>query len=266
MSRPPMSPTEIRSIFGRNLRALCEGGPPITTLCQAIGINRTQFNRYLSGDAFPRPDVLARICAHFDVDARILLEPLEDLRRKVPDRYMEELRDKMLIGASRPVDPQAVPDAMYRFWRNSFMYPGKIVTNLAMIRTKDELTLLKGFEENLLARQENAHARRFPRLAYYGLVRQHVDGISIYCQDRQNQSNINFFEFGLEGNMRFYPGFSLLIRRRIDGMNRMSAAVLERIPNTPPLWRQIVRQEALHDLSYAPPIVQRALGRIPDGL
>lgn len=179
---------------------------------------------------------------------------------------MEELRDKMLIGASRPVDPQAVPDAMYRFWRNSFMYPGKIVTNLAMIRTKDELTLLKGFEENLLARQENAHARRFPRLAYYGLVRQHVDGISIYCQDRQNQSNINFFEFGLEGNMRFYPGFSLLIRRRIDGMNRMSAAVLERIPNTPTLWRQIVRQEALHDLSYAPPIVQRALGRIPDGL
>ncbi|MBT9247328.1 helix-turn-helix transcriptional regulator [Gemmobacter fulvus] len=266
MPQTPMSPTEVRSVFGRNLRQLCDDGPPVTAICQQIGINRTQFNRYLAGEAFPRPDILAKICAHFGVDARILLEPLDDLRSALPDRFLMEMRDKLLIGKSRPVDQNVLPDAMYRFWRKSFMFQGKIVTNVALVKTRDEVTLFKGFEENILAQQENPNARRFPRLAYFGLVRQHLDGVSVYCQDRQNQSNINFFEFGLEGNMRFYPGFSLLVRRRIDGMNRMTAAVLERLPNEPALWRNIVRQETMHDISYAPPIVQRALHRIPDGL
>ncbi|MEH7829175.1 helix-turn-helix domain-containing protein [Gemmobacter denitrificans] len=266
MSQPPLSPTEARSIFGRNLRQLCVGGPPITAVCDSIGINRTQFNRYLSGDAFPRPDILARICAHFDVDARILLEPLDKLRETIPNRFLIEMRDKLLIGPSRPVDPAVLPEAIYRFWRKSFMFSGKIVTNLALIRTTGDVTLFKGFEENILAQQENPNVRRFPRLAYFGLVRQHLDGVSVYCQDRQGQSNINFFEFGLEGNMRFFPGFSLLLRRRMDGMNRITSAVLERLPPDPALWRQIVRQETLHDMDYAPPIVQRALARIPDGL
>lgn len=266
MPKAPMTPTEVRSVFGRNLRQLCEGGQSISALCQEIGINRTQFNRYLAGEAFPRPDILARICTHFQVDARILLEPLDDLRRGIPDRFLIELRDKLLIGRSRPVDAEVLPDAMYRFWRNSFMFPGKIVTNVALIRSQGEVTMFKGYEENILAQQENPNARRFPRLPYFGLVRQHLDGISIYCQDRQGQSNINFFEFGLEGNMRYYPGFALLVRRRIDGMSRFTAAVLERLPDEPALWRQIVRQETMHDLSFAPPIVQRALKRIPEGL
>lgn len=266
MTKPNLSPTEARAIFGRNLRALCTGSTPVSTLCSEIGINRTQFNRYLAGEAFPRPDILARICAHFNVDARILLEPLEDLRQSIPDRFLLEMRDKLLIGRSRPVDPAILPDGMYRFWRNSFMFQGKIITNLALIRTTDGVTMFKGFEENILAKQEDPNARRFPRIAYFGLVRQHLDGVSVYCQDRQNQSNISFFEFGLEGNMRFSPGFSLLLRRRMDGMNRITSAVLERLPADPALWRSIVRQDSLHDLSVAPPLVQRALKRIPDGL
>lgn len=266
MVKANLSPTEARAIFGRNLRALCTGATPISAICAEIGINRTQFNRYLAGDAFPRPDILARICTHFEVDARILLEPLEDLRRAMPDRFMTEMRDKLLIGPSRAVDPAVLPDGMYRFWRSSFMFSGKIVTNLALIRTTDDVTMFKGFEENILAKQENPQARRFPRVPYFGLVRQHRDGVSVYCQDRQSQSNISFFEFGLEGNMRFYPGFSLLLRRRIDGMNRITSAVLERLPKDAALWRSIVRQESLHELSVAPPIVQRALQRIPDGL
>lgn len=264
--KPTMSPTEVRAVFGQNLRKLCDGGPPITVLCQQIGINRTQFNRYLSGEAFPRPDILARICGHFEVDARILLEPLDKLQQAQTGRFQQELLDKLLIGRSHPVNPDTLPDGMYRFWRKSFMLQGKIITNLALIKTQDDVTLFKGFEENLLLKQENPAARRFPRLAYFGLVRGHVDGVSIYCQDRQNQTNINFFEFGLEGNMRFYPGFSLLVRRRIDGMNRMTAAVLERLPVDPAQWRAIVRQDSVHDIAYAPPIVQRALQRIPDGL
>lgn len=261
-----LSPGELRAVFGRNLRQLCDEGPSVSAICTAIGINRTQFNRYLSGEAFPRPDVLARICAHFGVDARILLEPLEALRSSSPPAPQMTLADPLLIGVTRPVDAAVLPDGVYRFWRRSFMFSDRMVSNLAQIRSRNGVTLFKAFEENLLAQQANPQAKRFPRLQIHGLVRQHIDGISIHCQDRQGQGNINFFEFGLEGNMRFYPGFSLLIRKRIDGMSRISAAVMERLPEDPAQWRQIVRDGTIHDLVTAPPIIRRALERIPPSL
>jgi len=71
---------EIRSIFSSNLRQLCDNYGPISQLSSELGINRTQFNRYLSGNSFPRPDVLFRICNFFGLDARILLEPLDSLQ------------------------------------------------------------------------------------------------------------------------------------------------------------------------------------------
>jgi transcriptional regulator with XRE-family HTH domain len=70
------NPAHIRTIFGENLRLLSRDYPSVTALSQNLGINRTQFNRYLYGESFPRPDILERICNFFHVDARILLEPL----------------------------------------------------------------------------------------------------------------------------------------------------------------------------------------------
>ena len=64
-------------MFGANLRSLSKDYVSVSELSRQLGINRTQFNRYLAGESFPRPDVLARICGFFKVDARMLLEPVE---------------------------------------------------------------------------------------------------------------------------------------------------------------------------------------------
>ena len=69
-------------MFGANLRQLASAYPSISELSRQLGINRTQFNRYLSGESFPRPDVLARICRFCEVDARVLLEPVSKLTTK----------------------------------------------------------------------------------------------------------------------------------------------------------------------------------------
>ncbi|WP_074734120.1 XRE family transcriptional regulator [Ruegeria halocynthiae] len=66
-------------MFGANLRQLARKYPSVSELCRQLGINRTQFNRYLSGESFPRPDVLDRICQFFNVDARILLKPMDEI-------------------------------------------------------------------------------------------------------------------------------------------------------------------------------------------
>ena len=63
-------------IFGTNLRQLCQSRRSVSAVSKDLGISRTQFNRYLSGESFPRPDVLYLICRYFLTDAHILLEPL----------------------------------------------------------------------------------------------------------------------------------------------------------------------------------------------
>lgn len=80
MGHKARTPEELRTMLGANLRQLVGGYPSVSEVCRRLGINRTQFNRYLSGESFPRPDVLDRICRFFGVDARILLTPLPEIR------------------------------------------------------------------------------------------------------------------------------------------------------------------------------------------
>ena len=70
-------------VFGENLRLLCKTRPSIASVCRDLDINRVQFNRYMSGHSFPKPNVLQQICDYFLVDSRIYLEPLtpDDLER-----------------------------------------------------------------------------------------------------------------------------------------------------------------------------------------
>jgi transcriptional regulator with XRE-family HTH domain len=79
MTNSIRNPDELRQMFGANLRRLAQQYSSVSELCRQLGINRTQFNRYLGGESFPRPDVLDRICRFFEVDARILLRPLDEI-------------------------------------------------------------------------------------------------------------------------------------------------------------------------------------------
>lgn len=84
MHNPERSPQELRVLFSSNLRVLTKDRV-VSTICKNAEINRTQFNRFLSGESFPRPDVLDRICRFFEVDANILLRPLGEVP-ETPER------------------------------------------------------------------------------------------------------------------------------------------------------------------------------------
>lgn len=67
-----------RQIFSDNLRKLVQKkGSNVSQIAREMKVNRTQLNRYVSGESWPSgADVLARICDYFDVGCEILLEPL----------------------------------------------------------------------------------------------------------------------------------------------------------------------------------------------
>ena len=171
------SPSEIRAIFGENLKKLCAATRSIAALCRELQINRTQFNRYLSGESFPRPDVLAKICAHFDIDARILLQPVETLEsHEMSDLLAQELGSFLDLKSAR-VTQDTLPSGFYRFSRKSFIESDRFVQGLILIYRKGGLTFARGMEAKEAMRQQglpvDRHAREFK-----GLIVQQEGGIT----------------------------------------------------------------------------------------
>ena len=75
--------------FAQNLRILCSYGRSISDICRRLGLNRQQFERYLTGKTQPSLATLRRICDFFGVDeGEILSDPraFADLVRLRPPR------------------------------------------------------------------------------------------------------------------------------------------------------------------------------------
>lgn len=177
------SPAEIRAIFGENLRKLCIRTGSIAALCRELKINRTQFNRYLSGESFPRPDVLAKICLHFNIDARILLQPVETLENhEMSDLLASELGPFFDLKSAR-VGTDNLPSGFYRFSRKSFLESDRFIQGLILIYRKGNLTFGRGMEAKEAMRQQglpvDRHAREFK-----GLFVQQEGGITAVMSRR----------------------------------------------------------------------------------
>jgi transcriptional regulator with XRE-family HTH domain len=176
-------------MFGANLRKLSAAYVSISDLSRQLGINRTQFNRYLAGESFPRPDVLARICNFFDVDARVLLEPVDQIGSGQDPIANPFLRDFVGSGAQH-VPQEIFPSGFYRFSRRSFVDLDVFVVGLIHVRREGANTFLRGYESREAMRMqdlpEDGHAREFR-----GLVMQQEDGIALIAS-RHNSMTCSF--------------------------------------------------------------------------
>jgi transcriptional regulator with XRE-family HTH domain len=84
------------SDFAENLRLLCAEHRSISEVCREIGINRQQFNSYLSGSSRPSSHNLRRICSFFDVTPDEL-----EISHKIFARQRPMIADKSLHGKDR---------------------------------------------------------------------------------------------------------------------------------------------------------------------
>lgn len=62
----------LRENLAVNLRRLCAERGSIAAVCREMGINRQQFDRYLSMDALPNRATTARICEYFGIEEAAL--------------------------------------------------------------------------------------------------------------------------------------------------------------------------------------------------
>lgn len=73
--------------FSQNLRSLCANHGSLAQICREIGINRQQFNRYVTGAGMPSAHNLRRIAARFGLtDADLMMEHDQFVAQHIHDR------------------------------------------------------------------------------------------------------------------------------------------------------------------------------------
>jgi len=186
MTKQSRSPAELRGVFGANLGILSSNFPSISELSRQLGINRTQFNRYLSGESFPRPDVLKRICDFFDVDARILLDPVGKIAAGGQVLNGPVLAEFAGAGVN-DVPPDNFPSGFYRFSRHSFVSDTQFIVGLVYVFREKNLTYVRGYEARDAMRQQGLTATLAAR-EFRGYVTRQEDGIAMVASRRNSMT------------------------------------------------------------------------------
>ncbi len=252
-------PAQLRAIFGDNLRALSADYPSVAELCRDLGINRTQFNRYLSGESFPRPDVLHRICQFFGTDARILLERADHLETASFDL----LSHPAVAGFFGP-EPVAVPEELfpngiYRFVRRSFVDEAQFVRGLIQIHREDGYTFLRGYEPMDALRTQGLSTARRDR-EFRGVVMRQEEGIMVIVSHRNSMAcSFNFLAPETSFQSNLWEGYvTRTVREKIAGI-RAARMVYEHLGDSFGAILTAARGKSLVGIEDLPPFHARLL-------
>ncbi|MEM7732680.1 MAG: helix-turn-helix transcriptional regulator [Pseudomonadota bacterium] len=222
MSETPRNPAELRQVFGTNLRRLTQQYKSVSQVCRELGINRTQFNRYLSGESFPRPDVLYRICAFFDVDARILLEPLNTVQHGLGDLINHPMLEGFFGRTTVDVPETVFPSGFYRFARQSFLDVNLFVIGLVLIERADGYTFLRGFEPRSALKAQGLSTKTYTA-EFRGLVMRQEEGVMAVVTHRDSMScSFNFLAQETSFQSNLWEGYaSRTVREKVTGRRAM---------------------------------------------
>ena len=215
-------------MFGANLRVLCKDAASISALCRNLGINRTQFNRYLAGESFPRPDVLHRICGHFGVDARILLEPVGSLKSHQDLFDHPEVAD--FLGAGPRHIPQEIfPSGIYRFSRPGFLEPQSYVVGLVLVYRDGAQTFVRGYEPRSAMRKQGLSTAG-PAREFRGVVLPQEGGVAALIARRGSLTfSFNYLSRVSSYQNNFWVGYATRTATETLTGSRVSRMVYEHL-------------------------------------
>lgn len=258
-------------IFGENLRVLCAAEASVSEVCRIIGVNRTQFSRYLSGEAFPRPDLLYRICRHFGVDANILIRPLTAEAPKSSDVLTETFtRIAGLVPGERyGVSEHLLPSGIYRQWRRSFMWPNFVFSSLCRIWRDGDVTRWKAYEpgaQNYMRIGNNPGVTRRMRggpvyvMPHFGYVISVNHTACIIGAEPDNlMLRLTTLSPDLSGGPGQYTGYTALTRGLVDGAVSVVSSFHERVDLEGRELLAAAREAHFHQLDDLPPRLQTIL-------
>ena len=124
--------------LSKNLRTLCDKYTSVAHVCRAIGINRQQFNKYLSGTVSPSRHNFEKICTFFNIEKEHLFLDKSSFKQETnskntlnignrPSNYSLDHLMENLPNTNDLLDRYV---GYYRLYFYSLGYPGYIISSL----------------------------------------------------------------------------------------------------------------------------------------
>jgi transcriptional regulator with XRE-family HTH domain len=136
----------LRSLFAQNLRQLSATKRSHAHVARALGINRQQFNNYITGKNLPNETVVDKICKYFKVDAAYMFREVQEnivndhiLRLSISQRHFID----RLIRFEFSVKKQALADGLYYVYFCNSDTDKSVVCSLIAVRTEGGLSVFR---------------------------------------------------------------------------------------------------------------------------
>ena len=249
----------LRAQFGKNLRLLCADHPSVSEVCRQLNINRAQFNRYLNGESYPRPDMLVRICEFFNTDARILTDTLDSISAPTSNLVTHPEISAFTALEQTRVSEEDFPSGFYRLSRQSFLFPERYITALLFIYRKDGWTFLKGSEA-----PQSLKAQGMPMTPevrqFRGYVQKIEGGIAAMVSRRNALTfTFNYISPVASFDRNFWQGYSTRTVNEAINNKRITRIVYEHLGRSTKPILQTARNAGFCEFDELPSYHQRLL-------
>ncbi|MGH1542775.1 MAG: helix-turn-helix domain-containing protein [Arenicella sp.] len=140
--------------YAKNLRLLCDEYGTISGVCRDLGINRQQFNKYLSGKILPSNHNQRRIEKFFNIDTTLLFLSHDDflihLTTAAPQSSHSNGQaaffEKMVSALPNDIEKLRRYLGYYYLWFYSIGFKGHIVKALVSVYEQDGVVYTKTIE------------------------------------------------------------------------------------------------------------------------
>jgi len=134
-SMPESEPAVLREVFRDKLQRIVSITGSVKFTAELIGVNRTQFNRYLNGTSMPRPDMLYQLCRKLDVPMEWFFDASTDFPANLTAHRIGARMRRIVQGKRFSVDAALLPDGFYRIWKATFEEPLQFESFLSTVKT-----------------------------------------------------------------------------------------------------------------------------------
>lgn len=128
----------IRENIAANLRELCAQRASIAQACREAGINRQQFNRYITGVAVPNRSNLQKICKYFGItETQLFRAPEENADRNSLSALtsVKEFNWPRIIENLNSISQASIDDGSYFVYFRMPSTDGTIARSVMFVRT-----------------------------------------------------------------------------------------------------------------------------------
>lgn len=134
---------ELREVFRQKLRYAVNMVGSVKQACALIGVNRTQFNRYLSGQSMPRPELLYQFCQKLSLPMEWFFDSREEFAVALSEFEFGAQMRKMVVGHRFRISQEMMPNGFYLLWRGVFDAPWDYEALLCRVTTRNDVRVLK---------------------------------------------------------------------------------------------------------------------------